>query len=470
MRRPKSLHTKAVSAANVGVPVRGSTGVIVPGANPQILNAMATPSGLYQWFLSTPGATKLSVFEYEPRGVLTGQTAGSGSLPEGPCDDSPIAGLLKLCFQVFPFGRISEDSRTIVMDRANQILNRSQDFDYRLAGNPAAPVNAPLAVSFADAFASDQSKNALEMMNELERRISPLMWTANPTNNTGAGGYSEPYGLQYLVNPGWRDTYSQDVCPAADPLVVNFGANIAAGGPAAVAALVNLVRALRRRARAAKLDGVQWALVMPAAMFERFAEVWPCALGTSGCSVNGVIQIDGMAQYQMTQDILAGEYLPIDGKPIKVIPDDTMPLTYGDADTSVGDVFVLPIVVPQLTEGRGVWLEFFNMNQSTGSMLQGIRAEAAKLGTVAGQFEVMGGGRFLMWAKSAVNVCVGFGTSARWRIVLAAPFLTGRLTNVSYDFTVEQRTWNPAGNPTGYGFVNGGAYQRTAPTFYSPHA
>lgn len=465
MRRLK-LTTKEATTTYPATPVHGPGGVLgFYGANPEVVSAMAKPAGLYEVLLNTPGGARLSQFEQEKYLILTGQTAGSGSNPVAPCDDAPVAGLLKTCAQLFPFGRISQDSRTITLDQANLLLDRSEPLDYRLANNPMASVEQIVPASPSQIFASDQAKAALEMMNEFERRISPRVWTGNPSNNTGSNGYMEPFGLQYLNQTGWKDVVTNTVCPAADPLYYNFNANVTADAAATVKRFVNVYRNRKRLAAQVGFTGVVWAWVMPQGMLDALADVWPCGWAFAGCAVPSGAQqtVDARWQRETSDSIREGRYLPIDGVNVPVIVDDTMPETYVDADTYTADAHLLPMAVPQLTgsNGRGVFLEFADMRRTLG-------AELANEGIMQGQFEVRGGGRFLVYKKGAKNVCVQFGMVGRWRLVIRVPFLMARIANISYDFLYHDRAFDPAGNPTGYNFVNGGATTRTAPVVNAP--
>lgn len=467
MRRLQ-LTKKEASTTVPQTPVHGPGGMLgFYGANPEIVSAMAKPSGLYEVLVNTPGGVRLSQFEQEKYLILTGQTAGSGSNPVAPCDDSPVAGLLKTCAQLFPFGRISQDSRTITLDQANLLLDRSEPLDYRLANQPMAAVDPIVPSSPAQMFQSDQAKAVLEMGNEFERRISPKVWTANPSNNTGSNGYMEPYGLQFLIQTGWRDVVTTTACPAADPLYYNFNANVTADSAATVRRFVNVFRDRRRLAEKLGLSGVVFAWVMPQALLDQLADIWPCNWPGTGCTVpsNTAKNMDVRWMQETADGMRSGRYLPIDGVNVPVIVDDTLPETYVDGDTYTSDAYLLPMQVPALTgsNGRAIFLEFADMRKSL----------AAELGSefiLPGQFEVRGGGRFLVFKKGAKNVCVQFGMVARWRLVVRTPFLCARIANLSYDFTYHSRAWDPAGNPTGYNFVNGGATTRTAPTVNAPRA
>ncbi len=467
MRRLK-LTTKEASTTVPATPVHGPGGLLgFYGANPEIVSAMAKPKGLYEVLLNTPGGVRLSQYEQEKYLILTGQTAGSGSNPTAPCDDAPVAGLLKTCAQMFPYGRISQDSRTITLDQANLLLDRSEPLDYRLANSPMAAVEQIVPASPSQMFASDQAAAALEMMNEFERRISPKVWTGNPSNNTGSNGYMEPYGLQFLIQTGWRDVVTTTACPAADPLYHNFNANITTDSAATVARFVNVYRNRKRLAAQVGLAGVVWAWVMPQAMLDKLADVWPCAWAFAGCTVPSGAQqtVDARWQRETSDDMREMRYLPIDGVNVPVIVDDTLPETNVDGDTYTSDAYLLPMSVPALTgsNGRAIFLEFADMRRS-------LAAELSNEFVIPGQFEVRGGGRFLVYKKGAKNVCVQFGMVGRYRLIIRTPFLCARIANISYDFVYHDRAWDPAGSPTGYNFVNGGATTRTAPTVNAPRA
>lgn len=469
MRRLK-LTTKEANTAVPNTPVHGPGGLLAfTGVHPELVSVMQAPEGLYQALLQTPGGVQLSEYENEKYAILTGQTAGSGSLPTNRCEDAPVAGNLKVCHQNFAFGYISQDSKTLDLTRANRVTDRAEAFDYRLANSPLAPAGALESVSPAAALRTDQAKIAFEMGVEFERRMSPLVWTANPANDTAGDGYQEPLGLQLLIQTGWRDAKSGTACPAADPLVTAFGANLAADPAASVRQVVNMYRALERRASKAQLTGVVWAFVGPSAMLDKLAEIWPCAYNTAGCTLpsGASSNVDAVTMRAWSDEMRSMRYLPIDGKKIPFLVDDTMPETYGDADTYSADLFILPMVVPALTstQGRSTFLQFGDMRRSLASEVSQIQDMV-----LPGQIQVAGGGRFLVYKKAAKITCVQYGMAAYWRLIIRTPFLAGRLTGISYDFQYHDRTWNPAGNPTGYNFVNGGSTAQAVETPYTPRA
>ena len=133
-----STTIKAVSAApRTSGYAHGAAGLMsAPGMSREVINAMMLPHlGLLRMLPSRPSTEDFAFY-----GILTGQTAASGTFngtnSAGVCGDPPTAGLLKLCTQMYRFGRQSMMTPVIELDRVGRTNNRSEFTDYRLIGGP----------------------------------------------------------------------------------------------------------------------------------------------------------------------------------------------------------------------------------------------------------------------------------------------------------------------------------------------
>jgi hypothetical protein len=132
--QPLWASTKAVSSTpRTSGYAHGIGGLMsAPGMSRDVINAMILPfAGLASRLPSRSSNETHPLY-----GIITGQTAGSGSNPTGVCDDPPSAGLLKLCSQSYVFGRMSLQTPVIDIDRVGQTTNRGEFNDYQLVGNP----------------------------------------------------------------------------------------------------------------------------------------------------------------------------------------------------------------------------------------------------------------------------------------------------------------------------------------------
>jgi len=471
---------KAVSSTPTTVYGHGVTGpqpggvaglFSYPGLEPNIVNAMVMPRlGLID---ALPSRT--SIYDNPLYGIMTGVTASSGSEPTGVCDDPPTAGLMKLCTHAFVFGRMSRMTRVFEIDRAGRFINRSDFNDLQLTGNPLdggfwnpqQPGNASPDV----AVRSELAKALFEFSVAWGRDFAPILYTGSPANNTASNGYKEPYGLDILINDGYRDAETGVACPAADSIVRDFGSvDIASNSLNFVLQVTNIIRNLRYNASRMGLDPASWAIVMPWSMFYQVTEVWPCAYSTYRCTVlgdnnRGVIDIMGQNAMRddMRGDIFSqtGQYLLVDGQRIPVILDDGVAETVSAGAAFTSTMYFVPL--RYVGNRPATFLEYVNYDGPMGAM------EMARALAPQGSYYTTNAGRFLWHVKPPTNFCVQMLAKTEWRIILETPQIAAVLQNVKYVPVSEQRS--PFPSNTSY-YVDGGGTDRNGrgPSYLSPTA
>lgn len=471
---------KAVSSTPTTVYGHGVTGpqpggvaglFSYPGLEPDILNAMIMPRlGLLDFLPS-----RTSIYDNPLYGIMTGVTASTGSEPTGVCDDPPVAGLMKLCTHAFVWGRISRMTRVIDIDRAGRFINRSDFNDLNLIGNPLVGnprvPQVPGNGSPDQAVRSEVAKVMFELAVSFGRDFAGLLYTGNPTNNTSGGGYKEPYGLDILINDGYRDAETGVACPAADSIVQSFG-NLAVESNAGslVSLITSIFRNLKYNSSHMGLDPVRWVLSMPWSLFYQITEVWPCAYSTYRCTTIGENNrgvIDIMAQNQMRDDMRGdlytgtGQYLLIDGQKVPVILDDGIAETVGAGASFTSSIYFVPLTV--LGNRPVTFLEYVNYDGPMGAM------EMARALAPQGSYYTTNSGRFLWHAKPPTNFCVQSLAKTEWRVVLETPQIAAVINNVVYApaGAGQHRGFNPSN--TSY-YVNGGGTDRNGrgPSYFSP--
>lgn len=456
------------SSPTVGAYAHGPGGLFsYPGLDQNLFNAMVLPSlGLLDLLPS-----RTTNYEYPLYGIITGQTAGSGSQPNGVCDDFPTAGLLKLCTHTAPLGRFGLNTPVVDIDRIGRMNNRGEFNDFNIVGNPVqnfgglvptVPGNAGMGA----AIRGETAKMMLEFAVEWGRKYARLIYQGNPSNNTAGGGYKEPYGLDVLINTGYRDAITGQACPAADSYVADFGsAAVETNGATFVKRMTAIWRYLNDLADRTGLAPTTWAIAMPRTMFYQISEVWPCAYMTYQCNAGYFSEADARVTdsanlVRLRDDMRQGKYLLIDGERVPVVFDDAIAYTLSAGGTYESDIYFVPLRV--LGGTPVTYLEYINYNAPNGAL------EAARMLAPEGAFTTSDGGRFL-WARKPQNgFCVQMMVKSEWRLVLRAPYLAARLQNIKYTPLIQDREWDPAG-PS---FVNGGRtdYVGYGPSFYSPTA
>lgn len=479
---------KAVSATpRASGYAHGQAGLMsAPGMSRDVINGMILPHlGLLKMLPSRPSTEDFAFY-----GILTGQTAASGTFngtnSAGVCGDPPTAGLLKLCTQMYRFGRQSMMTPVIELDRIGRTNNRSEFTDYRLIGGPyqadmpGAP-SVPGDGGIAGALNFEVAKVSYELANDWVRNFAPFLYTGNRTNNTGGGIIQEYNGLDGLINTGYRDSDvpvggTGTLCPRADSLIYNFRSQNVETSPATksgiVAVITGIDRQLRYRAVEMGLMPVKWVLAMRWSTFYQLTEVWPCAYSTYRClqsdaglsaaqpAVNDALKLQDMRnEMRGDWDARTGQFLWIDGVKRDVVIDDTIPETALAAGAFNSTIYWVPLTV--IGGFQSTYMEYFNYDSPQGAMA------AAELLAPGDSYFTTDNGRFLWHKRPPTAYCVQSQVKTEPRLILRTPQLAARLTNVAYTPFQHEDDWSTASNV--YYFLNGGRTTQNVPSFFSPN-
>jgi hypothetical protein len=475
---------KAVSSTpRSGGYAHGQFGLMsAPGMTRDVINGMILPHlGLLRALPSHASTEDLALY-----GIITGQTAASGTFngtnAAGVCGDPPTAGLLKLCSQVFRFGRQSMMTPVIELDRVGRDNNRAEFRDYRLIGGPhqaempGAPT-VPGNQGIQNALNFEVAKVNYELANDWVRNFAPFLYSGNRTNNTGGGIILEYNGLDGLINTGYRDADTGVACARADSIIRDFrSANVQTGATSTsgiVATITGTMRQLRYRAVEMGLMPVDFRLVMRWSAFYQLTEVWPCAYNTYRCvaadsglsaaqpSVNDALRLQEQRdQMRGDWDARTGQFLWVDGYKVPVIIDDTIPETALSAGAFNSTIYFVPLTV--IGGFESLYMEYFDYDTPQGAMA------AAALLAPGDSYFTTDGGRFLWHKRPPTAYCVQAQVKSEPRLVLRTPQLAARLTNVAYTPFAHEDDWSTASNA--YYFLNGGKTGWIAPSFFSPNA
>lgn len=466
--------TKAVSSTPTTTYGHGPGGLFSnPALERPIFSAMVLPRTGLQNMLPVRG-TRYANPLY---GLFTGVTATTGSEPTGVCDDPPTAGLSKLCEHSFVYGRQSRQTRVFDIDRMGLLQDRGEHTDFQFMGNPwqgAAADNVPtypgMQGPLSNVLNTEVAKAIFELGVAWSRDFAREIYTGNPTNNTSGGGRQYFYGLDTLINTGYRDAITGVACPAADSIVRSFGnLDIATNGATLVRQITNIYRNLRYIAANAGLDPVQWAISMPWAMFYEITEVWPCAYLTYRCTniaTGNTAFVDSTEAIRMRDEMRGnvydrtGQYLLIDGVRVPVVLDDGITELGVGAGSFRSNMYFVPLTV--LGGTPTTFMEYLDYSAPNGAL------EAARALAPEGSYSISDNGRFMWHKKPPQNFCVQMLAKSQPRLMLLTPHLAARLTNVQYTPVQHQR--DPFTDST-Y-FTNGGqtSYGGYGPSYYTPTA
>lgn len=470
----EKIATKAVSSTASAYNLHGPNSLLgILGMPRGIVNAMVMP----RTGLSNQLPVLLSNLENGMHTILTGQTASTGTEPTAQCVDCVQPGQLKICNQVWPFGYQCMDSQVLDITKSGRLINRGEFFDQSLIGNPLAGPGA--AQPFApwdinNALQNDASKKLFELQNDFIRRYAHLTWDGNPANTAAStGGYIEPYGFNSIINTTYEDAITRQLCPAANSTVGSLdGLTVEANGSAVVTAMVETTYDKRMLSVRTGLDPVEFAWVMTTNRFRALAQVWPCVYNTYRCTqvATGSTQfLDGAAQNRMRDDMLnglfadneIGAYLLMDGKPIRVIIDDTIP-EVATAGEFVSDMYLIPLNSPKFvnSDGHITYLEAFNFAAPNAAV------DMSKKLMPMGFVDTLQNGRYLFIYNPPTKTCAQVSLIKKERYICEAPFLAARFTGLGNTAYAHGRSYDP-NNAYGY-FLNGGNYTFTAPSFWNP--
>lgn len=415
-------------------------------------------------------------------GIITGVTASSGSEPTGPCDDPPVAGLLKLCTQSVYFGRQSRMSRVFELDRMGLLQDRGEHLDLQWVGNPLSPsgtgAQAPTLPGFGGGNAavnSEVGKALMEMAVAWSRDFAEEVYTGNPSANTAGGGRKYYRGLDLLINTGYRDALTGVACAAADSIVrsagnVNISTDVT-GARTIFRTITDIFRQLQFNATSMGLAQVKWVIAMRPTLFYELTEVWPMVYATTrGLTLaSSSTPIVSTAEYLNEQrDTMrgnlyeqTGQYLLIDGQRVEVVLDSAIAETNVGGGVYSSGMYFIPLTVlggTVVTE-----LEYLPYVGERSAM------EAARAFGAEAFYQTTDNGRFLWHFKPPNNFCVQFLAKTEPRIVLRTPFLAARYTTIRYTPVSHERDWDPADTY----FVNGGQTTYTgitppAPSYFTP--
>lgn len=443
----------------------------MPGLSRPVFSAMLLPSvGIASRIPARPSMDANPLY-----GIFTGVTATTGDEPTDACDDPPTAGLSKLCMHTFVFGRQARQTRAFDIDRMGIVTNRGEFLDLQLMNNPfeanspdtgsgqavsANPFMPTSPVNMGDVLKNEAAKAIFELGVSWARDFAKETYTGNPANNSGARKYF--YGLDILINTGYRDAESGTLCPAADSIIQSFGNNRVDLTPTdAVTVITYIYRNLKYIAEHAGLTPVKWVLSMRFGLFYELTQIWPIAYYTNRNTVTVADQQlfnNGKEMIELRDAMRNGKYLLIDGEQVEVVLDEAITETEPAAGVFSSTIYFNPLTV--LGGTPVMYWEHVNYNAPGGAM------DAAAIMAPNGSYQVSDGGRFLWHRKPPSNFCVQMVSKTEPRLLLLTPHIAARLTNIRYAPYLHERG---SFTDDGY-FVDGGRTDRAGypPSLYSP--
>lgn len=363
--------------------------------------------------------------------IMTGVTANPGTNQTNSCVVGPKPGDLKVCQQTYSFGIIHASTR---IDDLTQIGMKKNRADIpREFYNQAAFVNPWLPqVPGIDGLSTSTSRLRAAMYTlgvGLERAISPVHFVgvAGTENNTYVGVARQWSGLDGLIKTGYTDAITNLACARADSTVVSFNALVSgtdANGRDVVETFSDTVFGLEDLGANLGMGDVQYALVMRPDLFRALTEVWACTYATYRCTdgdAGSPVNRDGMSIQQFRTDMFNNRYLLIDGVRWPVILDNTIARDVLGNNYYKSDIYIVAL---SWAGQPLLYAQYFPMDN----------AEALEYAGAFGgtdETSVINNGLYRVFRRNTGG-CIEFDLFSRVRLILDAPFLSGRIDDIWY--------------------------------------
>lgn len=461
--------------------VHGGGGLLSPaGQDPAIFSAIVQPDRGVLTALPIRNTVLMSDeyggYDAPLYTTFTGVTAGDlddwDNQPTAPCDDAPVAGLLKACTLTAPFGRFSAAVRQIDRKRMGRLVNLGETGDFRLqngmiTADPFTPQQTPQ--NGGDWINQEIAVRYFEAAMGFQRLLAPLVFTGNPINNTAQDGARQFMGLDLLINAGnKRDAFTSAVCTAMDSAIATFGgANVNeadADGNYIYEWFEYIMRYLNSNAERMGMAPASWVAVMRRDLFYELTRYWRIQYYVqfirmmdtiNTAAAGGRINVEANDEAAMRDAMFKGRFLPLaTGERLNVILDDGIAVTAVGAE-SQSEVYFVPLTV--LGSVPVTYWQYFNYENAQGRLFDQQLSR--------GQTYTTDGGKFL-WAWSHKNGCFTAQWTTEPRIIMHTPYLAARLQDVNYQPLIAVRDAYPDGGL----FYNGGRTNSPFPSYYNEWA
>lgn len=383
-----------------------------------------------------------AAFESLITGVTAGELDDFANQPTVPCEDGPTGGLLKFCSMVNTYGNYKMSTRELEIDRSGRVADRVDAFSVEVAntfpqGLFATPSDTP---SLQNAVNNELASRIWEMTMGFKRMFAPRVFIGSPTNNNGEA--RDIVGLDIHINAGNKiDATSQTLCTAANSDVKNFG-NVVVSAPGA-----NIVKYIEMadafvtfKARRQGLGTPEYEIAMRPELWFEITQVIPIqkylqVLGVINGVTNGRAIVDARGVYDERDAIRNSMQIPVNGRMIKVVLDDTIP------ETSMGNINGVPTYkstiygIPLTVMGGFpvTFWEWFN---------HGNAQEMAIQQRVNGLTWTTDGGMF-RWFADFSKGCLKLNAKFTPRLRMRTPQIAWRIDNVAYQPLQHFDSWDP---------------------------
>ena len=446
------VQTKHNPAA--GVPtyaaVHGGTGMFTePGVRPDMYSALVGP----RTFMNSLSFFKSDILN-ELISILTGQLAGTGTNPATVCSTPPQPGQLKKCTRTLTYGQIFLGTEKLDVTAIGGLKNRA-DVERQInnmvqSDNPMIP---DLLKRPGLNFRSVLTHQLFMLSTQLQRSIAPVEVTGNATLGNAAtnlGWISEFDGLDRLIKTGHVDVSTSTACPAADSHIITWGRSVdgTLEGLNIVETMIDAYFSRQALADDVGMTGVQWAWVMDKRLFRALTFVFACTFPNTRCTDFAAATPGGRTQSEIENRALqmqSGQFLMISGQPVPVLFTAGTEVAIPDKSSNglTADIYL----VPMKWNGTDLtWMDYFPLDNQFIQEWQGMAQQNGRVVHNNGMY---------MTAIRSDGFCDELLLTAKFRMIMRAPFLAARIDNVTFNAYKGYRSFDPGGTF----FYDGGVTQ-----------
>ena len=435
----QTKHNPAAGAPTY-FPVHTGTGMFTePGVRPDMYSALVGP----RTFMDSLAFNK-SEFMNEIISILTGQQAGTGTNASNVCSTPPKPGLLKKCTRTLTYGQIFLGTEKLAVpdigalkDRADlpRLINNMVQSD-----NPMIP---DLLRKPGLNFLSAKAHQLFMLGTQLQRSIAPVEIEGNATlaaAATNLGWISEFDGLDRLIKTGHIDVSTSIACPAADSHIITWGQVISGTleGLNIVETMNDMYQSRQWLADDVGMSGTTWAWVMDKRLFHALTYIFACTYPFTRCTDFAAATPGGRTQSEVETRALqmqAGQFLLMQGTPIPVLftPGTEVAIPNKSSNGLTADAYL----VPMKWNGTDlIWMDYFPLDNQFIAEWQGLASQTGRVVHNNGMF---------MTAIRSDGFCDELLLTARFRMILRAPFLAARIDNITFNALKGYRSFDPGG-------------------------
>jgi hypothetical protein len=372
-----------------------------------------------------------------------------------------VAGLLKFCSIPNTLGNYKMSTREVDIFRAGRVSDMADAFTVQIANEmPKSVFGTPSGTpSLQNAVSNELASRIWEMILGFQRMFYPRVFIGSPANNVGTA--MDIVGLDIHINSGNKvDSSNGTVCTAANSDVKNFGSQL-------VGSAANIMRYLEMadafvtyKAQRQGLGTPEYIIAMRPELWFEISEIIPIqALQRVISAINNVTNaranVDSKVMYDDRNALRASMMLPLNGRFVRVVVDDTI------AETSLGNIAGVPtysstIYGIPLTVMNGypvTFWEYFNHDNEQARAIQ-TASQGLTWTTDGGLFR---------WTSEFSKGCLKLNATMTPRLRMRTPQIAWRIDAVAYQPLQHFASFDPS---SAY-FVNGGVTTGGGNKYYS---